>query len=127
MNMKKEEIIIKRHPVFKDYAADEEGNVYSLKFGKIKQMCLAPHGRGYKQIGLTTSGKTKMYLVHRFVYECFTERLIGGDWQCHHMDHNKWNNSLENLQLVDQIMNMDYGKKAGVLYGAANPNHPFYR
>jgi len=124
--MAQETLEIKQHPVFKDYAADEDGNIYSLKFGKIKEISIAPHGRGYRQFGICIQGKRKMYLVHRFVYECFTERLIG-DWQCHHMDHNKWNNSLENLQLVDQLMNMDYGKKAGVLYGAANPNHPFYR
>jgi hypothetical protein len=67
-----------------------------------------------------------MYLVHRFVYECWTEKLIDTDLQCHHIDHDKTNNSLDNLQLVDQLMNMHYGKEAGVLYGAANPNHPFY-
>ncbi len=121
-----ENIEIKRHPRYSDYGADIDGNIYSFKAGKVKEMVKCPHGRGYQQFAIRQYGEQKMYLVHRFVYECWTEKLIDTDLQCHHIDHDKTNNSLDNLQLVDQLMNMHYGKEAGVLYGAANPNHPFY-
>jgi hypothetical protein len=52
--------------------------------------------------------------------------MIKDGLQCHHIDHDKHNNSLDNLQLVDQWDNMKYGIEAGVLYGAANPKHPMY-
>jgi hypothetical protein len=116
---------IKQHPVFIHYAADAEGNIYSLKAGKIKLMAKVPHGRGYHQFGIRMYGRTYMYLAHRFVYECFNGVIQQG-MQCHHIDHDKHNNSLDNLKIVDQLENMKCGKEAGVLYGGANPKHPNY-
>ena len=116
---------LKQHPVFTNYASDKDGNIYSLKFNKIKRLSKVPHTRGYQQFCIH-DGFPKMYLIHRFVYECHNG-IIKDGLQCHHIDHNKENNSLDNLQLVDQLDNMKYGIEAGVLYGAANPKHPNYR
>lgn len=116
----------KTHPVFSNYAADIDGNIYSLKHNKVRQLAKVPHGRGYQQFCIHENGKPKMYLIHRFVYECHYG-IIKAGLQCHHIDHNKHNNALDNLQLVEQIENMKYGIEAGVLYGAANPKHPYYR
>ena len=116
---------LKKHPVFTDYASDKDGNIYSFKFNRITELSKAPHGRGYQQFRICTNGVYKNYLVHRFVYECFNGVITDG-LQCHHKDHDKHNNSLDNLQVVDQLENMKYGKEAGVLYGSANPKHPFY-
>ena len=119
---------IKKHPKFKEYGADIDGNIYSFKSGKIKQLIVGNHKRGYLQFRVSiTRVEYKMYLVHRFVYECWTEKLIDNGLQCHHIDHDKHNNSLDNLLLVTQLENMAAGIEAGVLYGSANPNHPFYR
>jgi hypothetical protein len=116
---------LKQHPVFTNYASDIDGNIYSLKHNKVRQLAKVPHTRGYQQFCIHENGKGKMYLIHRFVYECHNGMIKGG-LQCHHIDHNKHNNSLDNLQLVDQWDNMKYGIEAGVLYGAANPKHPHY-
>ena len=118
---------IKKHPKYSDYGADADGNIYSFKFGKIKQLQHSHHKRGYRHFCIKQNDESRMYLVHRFVYECLTEELISKGLQCHHIDHNKQNNSLDNLQLVTQLENMAAGIEAGVLYGSANPNHPFYR
>ena len=115
---------LKQHPVFTTYASDIDGNIYSLKFNKVKQITKVPHTRGYQQFCIH-NGFPKMYLVHRFVYECH-KGMIKDGLQCHHIDHDKHNNSLDNLQVVDQLENMKYGIEAGVLYGAANPKHPMY-
>jgi hypothetical protein len=116
---------LKPHPVFTTYASDIDGNIYSLKFNKVRQISKVAHTRGYQQFCIH-NGFPKMYLVHRFVYECHNGMIKDG-LQCHHIDHDKHNNSLDNLQVVDQLDNMKYGKEAGVLYGAANPKHPGYR
>ena len=116
---------LKRHPIFTNYASDIDGNIYSLKFNKVKQIIKVKHGRGYHQFSIHENGKNKMYLAHRFVYECHNGMIKDG-LQCHHIDHDKHNNSLDKLQLVDQWDNMKYGIEAGVLYGAANPKHPMY-
>jgi hypothetical protein len=117
---------LKKHPVFTTYASDIDGNIYSLKFNKVKQLTKVPHTRGYQQFCIHEKGEGRMYLIHRFVYECHNGMIKDG-LQCHHIDHDKHNNSLDNLQLVDQLDNMKYGIEAGVLYGAANPKHPHYR
>jgi hypothetical protein len=114
----------KQHPVFTEYAFDKDGNIYSLKFNKVKEISRVNHTRGYQQFCIH-NGYPKMYLVHRFVYECFNGMIKDG-LQCHHIDHDKHNNSLDNLKVVDQLDNMKYGKEAGVLYGTANPKHPYY-
>ena len=64
---------IKTHPIYSDYGADIEGNIYSFKSNKIKEISKVTHGRGYHQFGiwLSIEHKQKMYLVHRFCYECF--------------------------------------------------------
>jgi len=117
---------LQRHPIYKDYASDIMGNVFSLKFGNIKQRRLAKHGRGYLQfaVSLKKDGQ-KMLLAHRFVYECWFGK-IKGDLQINHYDGNKKNNALANLELMTDLENKKHGISIGVLYGAANPNHPFY-
>jgi len=91
---------IKPHPIYSDYGADIEGNIYSFKFNKIRQISKAAHTRGYQQFCIHENGKGRMYLVHRFVKECH-HGMIKDGLQCHHIDHDKHNNTLDNLQLVD--------------------------
>ena len=116
------QIEIKTHPVFTHYAADVDGNIYSVKFNKIREHIQSPHGRGYLHFTATQSGNRKSYLSHRFVWECFYGMIPDG-LQINHIDTNKHNNKLTNLQLVSQWENMQHGKQMGILYGAASPNY----
>jgi hypothetical protein len=107
-----ENIEINRHPVYSDYGADLDGNIYSFKYGKIKQITHSRHGRGYRQFGLSLRGEYKMYLVHRFVYECWTGKMIDPDLQCNHWDHNKTNNAFANLDLMTNQENKEHREAA---------------
>jgi len=118
---------IKRHPVFTDYASDDEGNIYSLKFGKIKQLQKVKHGRGYHQLNISMKGKQKMYLCHRLTFECFNGTIPYGLQVNHKSVDDKTNNHLDNLELATDLENKQHGVANGVLYGAASPNHPYYR
>ena len=73
---------MKPHPVFRNYASDIDGNIYSLKFNKVKEITRVPHTRGYQQFCIRENGVGKMYLVHRFVYECHNGMIKAG-LQCH--------------------------------------------
>jgi hypothetical protein len=118
---------IKKHPVFTDYASDIEGNCYSFKFGKIKELKKVKHSRGYHQLNLSIKGKKKMYLCHRLIYECFNGVIPKG-LQVNHKDvDDKTNNHLHNLELATDFQNKQHAIANGVLYGTANPKHALYR
>jgi len=118
---------IKKHPKFKEYGADIDGNIYSFKSGKIKQLIVGNHKRGYHQLRVSIPKvESQMYLVHRLAYECWTEQMIPDGLQINHIDNCKTNNHIDNLELVTDYENKQKGIEAGVLYGSANPNHPFY-
>lgn len=81
-------------------------------FSTISEMLLTPHltYNGYKYIWLATDtpGKYKRYYVHRLVYTTWrgeTPMMI------HHIDGNKTNNSLYNLEAIsrDQHSYCHYG------------------
>lgn len=70
---------------------------------------------GYHYIGLTKNGKKKNFLVHRLVLLAFIGK---SDLQCNHLDGNKSNNNLENLEYCTPKENLRHcidvlGKKRG--------------
>lgn len=71
------------------------------------------NGLGYLQIRLSREGKRKAHYVHRIVWETFHGPIPEG-YEINHIDHNKSNNSLGNLELVTHSENI---KKAVKMYG----------
>lgn len=85
------------HPLYKDYACDKDGNVYSLKDGKPKKMKLGKDKGGYLQFNLYKDGKQVAHpRVNRFVWECIKGE-IPTDYHVDHLDFNRSNNRIENL------------------------------
>ena len=91
---------IKFHPVYNRYASDIQGNVYGVS-GKIIKGCVATVG--YRQYDI--AGNT--YLGHRFIWECFNGE-IPKELHVNHIDHNKQNNQLSNLELLTPEKNVQY-------------------
>ncbi len=86
-----------------DYAVDDAGNVFSLKFGKCKK--LKPElNTGYYKVSLCKDGKVKRHLVHRLVAQAFLEKY-SEDLQVDHIDGCRINNKLENLRMVTPQQN----------------------
>jgi len=112
-------IEISRHPIYTDYGADLDGNPYSFKFGKKKRLAVCKHGRGYRQFRVSNKGEYKMYLVHRFVYECWTGKIIDPSIQCNHWDHNKTNNTFANLDLMTNTQNKEHREASNRPTGGA--------
>lgn len=98
------------------YEVSNKGRVKSL-IGKIR--ILSQNKANYLMVHLCKRKTISNKLVHRLVYEAFHGRLpkfdrhAGGDkmFVINHLDENKYNNCLENLELTTQARNNVYGTR----------------
>lgn len=110
--MSQEEKQFAQHYLHKAYYATTDGEVISFK-GKLPRFIIqCKHGRGYTQFAVSMGKVIKSYLTHRFVYETFYGHIPQG-MQIHHIDHDKQNNKLDNLQMVTDEENKLHSKLAG--------------
>ena len=63
---------------------------------------------GYLQVALSKDGKQTTFLVHRLVYEAFNGKIPEG-MQVNHIDEDKTNNSIENLNVMTSKENINWG------------------
>lgn len=82
------------------YEVSDEGEVYSMTMNSRGPMSLVEHGRGYLRVILRKEGVAKNHRVHRLVAMAFIENP-GNLPEVHHIDGNKKNNRLENLEWCD--------------------------
>lgn len=72
--------------------------------------------KGYLQIALHKEGKYKYYKVHRLVAQTFIPNPDNKE-QVNHIDGNKQNNCIDNLEWVTGKENMLHASKNGLLKG----------
>lgn len=90
----------KFHPTHKRYSCDSQGRVYGVK-GQLILGCTATVGyRQYQADGETVLG-------HRFIWECFNGTIPDG-MHINHIDHDKQNNAIDNLELMTPAENVRY-------------------
>ena len=105
------------HPVYKKYAANEDGEIIHVKLRKARKGNLKKTGYLSFTIYLEKN-KNKQYSSHRFVYECFYG-LIEKNKQINHINSIRVDNRLKNLEVVTASENC---KKS-----AKNRNFSCYR
>lgn len=90
------------------YAITEDGEVYSYR----RERFLKPQKRadGYLQVALCNGTSIKQKLIHRLVAEAFLENPNGLP-QINHLDEDKSNNSIANLEWCDARYNVNYGTR----------------
>ena len=76
---------------------------------------------GYYRVSLYNQGQSKRYFRHRLVAEQFLDKPEGKDF-VNHIDGDKSNNSLENLEWVSQSENEKHGFENGL---KQKTNKPF--
>lgn len=85
------------------YAINIYGEVITLSNKRHRKPQLI--NGGYYQLALYKNRKVKFYLIHRLVYETFKGEIPEG-LEINHIDGNKSNNHLSNLEMVTAHENM---------------------
>ena len=80
---------------YEDYYITRDGEVWSKKGEKLKQRKLQKNQQGYYMI--TLMSPRKGFLVSRLVLATYKEKVKGKDF-CNHIDGNKRNNNIKNLE-----------------------------
>lgn len=103
-----------------NYYVDEYGEVYNKNFKKLKQKIKKT---GYCELGLIQlDGSVKWCLIHRLVAQTYIENPENKPF-VNHIDGNKLNNCVDNLEWVTHQENMDHAKRTKLIhYGERNKN-----
>lgn len=117
---------------FEDYEIDEYGNVYRNK-NKLKPQV---HNKGYLRVYLSKNGKVSKKYIHRLVAETFIPNPNNLP-QVNHIDGNKKNNNVNNLEWVTSKENIIHAFKTGLsvipkgennhLYGKRGDKTPYHK
>ena len=100
---------------FKDYLIYEDGTVISLLTGKFITKRVGP--KGYYQINLCIDGKCKTFMFHRLIAQAFLDNPNA--LPCvNHIDGNKLNNEISNLEWVTYSENTQHAIKTGLSHPA---------
>lgn len=106
------------------YQISNDGHIESCRQGRWKRMCFTLTRDGYLRVSLRLDGGRKTYCVHRLVAEAF----IGpapDNYETNHLDGNKLNNAVENLEWVTHTENLAHAERLGLMNracGAKNGN-----
>ena len=100
------------------YSVTDDGEVYSHIRDKV--LVSHPNHKGYLHIQLRNSvGKRKGHYIHRLVMEAFTVNTYNLE-TINHLDEDKLNNNLSNLEWLSRRDNSRYSCKT---YKFINPNN----
>lgn len=104
---------IKRYP---SYLVSTRGRVLSLNYSRKTLLSLANDGRGYFCVSLHGSMGQRIHRVHRLVAIAFLPNPHSLP-QVNHIDGDKTNNNLENLEWCDASQNTQHAYDTGLCRG----------
>ena len=90
-----------------EYRIDKDGQVWS-PYGGWHVMSPSITSKGYHRIGLVADGKRKFYQIHRLVLETFNPIENSDRLQVNHIDGDKSNNCIDNLEWCTGSYNMQH-------------------
>lgn len=105
-----------------DYLVSNTGLIKSMKFGRNKYLKQFIDGRGYLAVNMYYNGKQKTRNVHQLVAEAFLGHIsCGMKLVINHIDFNKCNNKLENLEIVTsrENSNLKHIKSTSIYTGVS--------
>ena len=94
-----------RHPFSEDYLASKNGKILSIKWNKKRILKFGNNGKNYLKFVFHENNKKRNYYIHRFVFETFKGEIPKG-MEIDHVDGDKKNNSISNLQLLTKKENI---------------------
>lgn len=110
----------------KKYLIYDDGQVFDIERNKFRKP--VEHRKGYYKMSFRIYGKVKCLFVHRLVLMTFNPVEGMENLQVNHIDGNKKNNCLENLEWCTLQENIDHAVKNGLFknctgYGSQSHNH----
>jgi hypothetical protein len=104
------------------YFVSDKGNVRSAHFGKEKQLTYFINKKGYQNVFLYFNGKRLCTRIHRLVAMSFIPNVQNKD-QVNHKNGIKTDNSVENLEWVNNSENVKHAfdtglKKPNIVHGS---------
>ena len=102
--------------VFEGYEVSNMGRVRSLNYGGrtgvVKELKPSVNSGGYLLVALYKGRKQKMCYVHRIVaYTFLSNNDIENKTEVNHIDENKTNNKVENLEWCNREQNINHGTR----------------
>ena len=106
-----------------NYMISNKGNVYSKNIKR--NLKLTPNTRGYLRVAIHIPGeRTHVVSVHSMVIETFKGPKPSPEYQIDHIDGDKSNNYVENLEWVTASENILRAFKNGLKEGVKGSDHP---
>lgn len=107
---------------YDNYLISDDGNVYSLNYGRLTKLSPRVNKGGYLYVNLCKNGKYKSVRIHRLVAKHFLPDY-DENLQVNHIDGNKMNNKLSNIEMVTQSGNLKHAVKMGLLVNPKGEEH----
>lgn len=118
---------MKQHPRYPHLQITEDGKVFSTKTNKFLKFFL--HKNGYYVFSTALNGRKGGYScfkVHRLVAETYIDNPNNYPF-VNHLDGNKTNNSIDNLEWCTAKQNSEHAKALGLLPKLLGPKNGAYR
>lgn len=109
-------------PGFEGHYVIEGDKIFSLKFGKEKELIPQTLASGYQQIGLTKDGVRTFFYLHRLVAEAFVPNPHNKP-EINHINGIKWDNRPENLQWSTKSENLKHAYAQGLRVAKKGEDH----
>jgi hypothetical protein len=102
-----------------NYEISESCIIRDKRNGRIKSQYIG--STGYYMVSISTKNKTNPYRAHRLLMQTFVPNPNGYK-EVNHIDGNKLNNDLKNLEWCDHKQNMSHAFKAGLANNSGEKN-----
>ena len=96
---------------YPNYYISDEGKVYSTKWGKTVELKPWNSGKGYLMVALCKNGKSYKKHIHRLVLETFNPIPDMQNYDCNHINEDKTDNRLCNLNWMTRRENCNWGTR----------------
>ena len=100
-----------------NYIVSTNGNVVNTKTGRELKHSMS--SKGYAYVGLATASKPKAHRIHRLVAEAFIPNPLNKPY-VNHIDGNKLNNTVSNLEWCTALENNLHAYKTGLITQDSN-------
>lgn len=105
--------IWKRLDEFPNYSVSTKGNIRNDKTKHVKNLVNQQNWNRYPVVSFVVGGKRVCKKVHRLVAETFIPKPNDLD-EVNHLDGNKYNNDISNLEWCDHSTNMKHAYRTGI-------------